>query len=111
MAAGPWIEMTPGVRRRTLASGKAMMQMIVEFKAGTRLPEHRHVHEQVTFVASGRLRLVLHAGSETHELAAGESFCLASDVPHAAEAPEDVVVLDTFNPPREDLLARDAEAK
>ncbi len=101
--------MTPGVRRRTLASGQGMMQMVVTFAAGATLPEHRHPHEQVTHVISGRLRLILHAGSETHELAAGDSFYLASNVPHAAEAPEDAVVLDTFNPPREDLLARDRE--
>ncbi len=102
--------MTPGVRRRTLASGEGMMQMVVTFAAGAELPEHRHPHEQVTFVVSGRLRLILHAGTETHEIAAGESFYLASNVPHAAEAPEDVTVLDTFNPPREDLLARDRES-
>ncbi len=101
--------MTPGVRRRTLASGEGMMQMIVTFAAGAKLPEHRHPHEQVTFVVSGRLRLILHAGGETHDLAAGESFYLASNVPHAAEATEDATVLDTFNPPREDLLARDRE--
>ena len=101
--------MTAGVRRRTLASGAGMMQMVVEFKSGARLPEHRHVHEQVTFVVRGRLRLILHSGAETHELAAGQSFYLASNVPHAAEAPEDATVLDTFNPPREDLLARDRE--
>ena len=101
--------MTAGVRRRTLASGAGMMQMLVEFEAGARLPEHRHVHEQVTFVVRGKLRLILHGGSETHELAAGESFYLSPNVPHAAEAPEDAAVLDTFNPPREDLLARDRE--
>ncbi len=101
--------MTPGVRRRTLASGEGMMQMVVTFAAGAALPEHRHPHEQVTFVVSGRLRLILHAGTETHEIAAGESFYLASNVPHAAEASVDAMVLDTFNPPREDLLARDRE--
>ena len=101
--------MTAGVRRRTLASGKAMMQMIVEFAEGATLPEHRHPHEQVTFVVRGRLRLILHGGAEVHELAAGESFYLASNVPHAAAAPEAATVLDTFNPPREDLLARDRE--
>lgn len=101
--------MCPGVRRRTLASGRGMMQMVVEFGAGATLPEHRHPHEQVTHVTRGRLRLILHGGAETHELAAGESFYLASNVPHAAEAPEEAVVVDTFNPPREDLLARDRE--
>ena len=102
--------MCPGVRRQTLASGQGMMQMVVTFTAGATLPEHRHPHEQVTHVVHGRLRLILHGGTETHELAAGESFYLASNVPHAAEAPEEATVLDTFNPPREDLLARDAEA-
>lgn len=100
-----WIEMCPGVRRCTLASGRGMMQMVVEFAAGAKLPEHRHVHEQVTHVVRGWLRLLLHGGAETHELLAGESFYLDSDVPHAAEAPEEAVVVDTFNPPREDLLA------
>ena len=87
-----------------------MMQMIVEFATGATLPEHRHIHEQVTHVIRGRLRLILHGGTETHELAAGESFYLDSNVPHAAEAPEEVVVVDTFNPPREDLLAKDEQA-
>ncbi len=105
----PWIAMTAGIRRRTLASGAGMMQMVVEFEARARLPEHRHVHEQVTFVVSGKLRLTLHGGTETHELTAGESFYLASNVLHAAEAPEEATVLDTFNPPREDLLDRDRE--
>ena len=105
-----WIEMRPGVRRRTLASGPGMMQMAVEFAAGAKLPEHRHPHEQVTYVVRGRLRLILHGGTETHELTAGESFYLDSEVPHAAEAPEKAVVMDTFNPPREDLLAQDQQA-
>ncbi len=98
--------MCPGVHRRTLAVGRGMMQMTVTFAAGAALPEHRHPHEQVTHVVRGRLRLLLHGGRETHELSAGESFYLASDVPHAAEAPEEATVVDTFNPPREDLLVQ-----
>ena len=103
--------MCPGVRRRTLASGRGMMQMVVTFAAGARLPEHRHPHEQVTHVVRGRLRLILHGGTQTHELGTGESFYLDPNVPHAAEAPEEATVVDTFNPPREDLLARDHEAR
>ena len=34
---------------------------------------------------------------------------LAPNVPHGAEALERSAVLDTFNPPREDLLAQDRE--
>ena len=97
--------MTPGVRRRTLVSGRDMMQMRVEFEPGTRLPEHRHPHEQVTHVLTGRLRFTV--DGQTRDVGAGESIYLASDVPHAAEALEASAVVDTFNPPREDLLAQD----
>ena len=100
--------MVPGVRRRTLASGQAMMQMLVELEAGSRLPEHRHPHEQVSHVVTGALRFTLNGpGGETRDVHAGETLYLASNVPHAAEALEASSVVDTFNPPREDLLAQD----
>lgn len=97
--------MTSGVRRRTLVSGHAMMQMRVEFEAGSRLPEHRHPHEQVSHVLTGRLRFTI--DGESRDVGAGESVYLAADVPHAAEALEASAVVDTFSPPREDLLAQD----
>ena len=100
-----WIEMTKGVRRRTLASGAAMMQMVVEFESGVSLPVHQHPHEQVTHVLAGALRFTL--GGETRDVRAGESIYLASNVPHGAEALERSAVVDTFSPPREDLLAQD----
>ena len=105
-----WIEMTAGVRRRTLVSGPAMMQMRVEFEAGSRLPEHAHPHEQVTHVLEGALRFTLGEG-KTRDVQAGESIYLAPDAPHGAEALARTAVVDTFSPPREDLLARDREAR
>jgi quercetin dioxygenase-like cupin family protein len=100
-----WIEMVPGIRRHTLASGERLMLMIVQLDAGSHLPEHHHPHEQLTHVLRGRLRLTL--AGEPHELSAGDSLLLPSNAPHAADALEDTLVLDTFSPPREDLLALD----
>lgn len=102
-----WITMVPGIRRQTLVSGDTMMQMIVQLDAGSRLPEHSHPHEQVTHVLRGRLCLIL-AGIP-YELGAGESLYIASNTPHAAEIDEDTLVIDTFSPPRQDLLAQDRE--
>ncbi len=102
-----WIGMVAGVKRRTLASGRTMMQMIVRLDVGSHLPEHQHPHEQVTHVLSGRLRLTL--AGEAHDLQTGESLYIAANIPHSADALEDAVALDTFSPPREDLLARDAD--
>ncbi|HNP70441.1 MAG TPA: cupin domain-containing protein [Kouleothrix sp.] len=103
-----WIEMVPGIRRHTIASGAGLMHMQVRLDAGAVMPVHQHPHEQTTYVLSGRLRFRL--GEETHELAAGDVLLIPSNTPHGVDALEDTLVLDTFSPPREDLLAQDRTA-
>ena len=46
-----------------------------------------------------------------HELATGDAFYLASNVPHGVETIEDTTVLDTFSPPRDEYLALDKKAR
>jgi quercetin dioxygenase-like cupin family protein len=99
--------MVPGIHRQTIASGAQMMQMQVRLERGSHLPEHHHPHEQLTYVISGRLRMRL-AGVE-HELGPGQSLYIGSEMPHAVDTLEDALVIDTFSPPREDLLAQDRE--
>lgn len=105
----PWIDICPGIKRQTITSGASMYQMLAHLSAGSRMPEHKHPQEQIAHVVSGMLRLIV--SGVPHEIKAGESFYLASNVPHGAEADEETFVLDTFSPPREDLLAMDAPAK
>src|SRR5215212_11621422 len=100
-----WITMVPGIRRRTVAAGEQMMQMLVELDAGSHLPEHQHPHEQITHVLRGRLRLTV--AGVPHELVAGQSLCIPGATLHSADTLEDALVIDTFSPPREDLLAQD----
>jgi len=100
-----WITMVPGIRRRTVAAGVQMMQMVVVLDAGSHLSEHQHPHEQITHMLRGRLRLTV--ASVSHELVAGQSLCIPGGTLHAADALEDTLVIDTFSPPREDLLAQD----
>jgi quercetin dioxygenase-like cupin family protein len=97
--------MVAGIRRRTLVSGERMMQMLVTLEAGSHLPEHQHPHEQLTHVLRGRLRLTV--AGVAREVGPGQSICIPGGTPHAADVPEDTLVLDTFSPPREDLLAED----
>jgi quercetin dioxygenase-like cupin family protein len=101
-----WIKTAPGVRRRTVAVGERLFQMLVEFEPGASTPTHAHPHEQVIHVIRGGLRLMLADG--TVELSTGESYWLLSNVPHGAEAQTGALLLDTFSPPREDLIAQDA---
>ena len=105
----PWIEICPGIKRRTVTSGASMYQMTAQLDAGSPMPEHKHSQEQIVHILRGRMRLIV--AGVPHELSAGESFYLASNVPHGVETLEDTMVLDTFSPPRDDYLERDKQAK
>jgi len=105
----PWIDICPGIKRRTVTTGVSMYQMLARLDAGSRMPEHHHVQEQIVHVLKGRMRLIV--AGVPHELTAGQALYLASNVPHGVETIEETEVLDTFSPPREDLLALDAKAK
>jgi quercetin dioxygenase-like cupin family protein len=104
----PWIDIAPGIRRRTVTSGTSMYQMIAQLVAGSRMPEHKHPQEQIVHILEGRMQLIV--SGVPHELKGGESFYLASNVPHGVETMEDTMVLDTFSPPRDDYLALDEQA-
>jgi quercetin dioxygenase-like cupin family protein len=101
----PWIEICPGIKRRTVAHGQRMYQMVAELEAGSVMPAHQHPQEQIVHILSGRMKLIVEGSP--HELKAGDSFYLASNVPHGVETIEQTRVLDTFSPPRDEYLAID----
>ena len=105
----PWIEIAPGIKRRTIATGASMYQMRAELAAGSRMPEHAHPQEQIAHVIKGRMKLIV--AGEPHELEEGDAFYLASNVPHGVETIENTTVIDTFSPPRNDYLALDEKAR
>ena len=105
----PVLPIAPGGTRQTLTVGKTLMQMIVRLEPGTVLPSHKHVHEQATFIVSGKLKLTV--DGKLIVLNAGESINLPSNAEHGATADEPTVVLDTFTPLRDDLLEKDRAAR
>jgi len=105
----PSIEICPGITRRTVANGKSMYQMMATLAAGSRMPAHRHDQEQIVHILEGQMRLIIE--SVPHELSTGDSFYLASNVPHGVETILATRVLDTFSPPRDDYLAIDEKAR
>lgn len=109
MTAQKWIEMVPGIRRRTLANSEQMMQMEVVLDEGSVLPAHAHPQEQITYVIRGRLRMTI--GGVPHELTAGDVALMPGNMPHGVEVLEDTLVIDTFTPPRWDLLEQDRAMK
>ena len=94
------VEMLPGVVRRTLCEGARMMLIEVTLEQGAVVPSHTHPHEQIGYLASGRLLWEL--GDERRELAAGDSWLVPPNVPHQVTALEPSVAIDVFSPPREE---------
>ena len=101
----PTIEICPGITRRTVAHGNTMYQMLATLAAGSRMPAHSHEQEQIVHILEGKMRLIVEG--VPHELSVGDSFYLASNVPHGVETLSATRVLDTFSPPRADYLAMD----
>jgi quercetin dioxygenase-like cupin family protein len=101
----PWLDICPGIKRQTVTSGKTMYQMLARLEAGSKMPEHRHPQKQIVHILEGRMRLIV--DGKPHELVTGDSFYLASNVPHGVETIQETRVLDTFSPLREEYLAID----
>ena len=96
-------KLNPLVTRKIIhTSGMTIIQL--KFKKGAVVPLHNHVHQQVTQVASGALRVEV--AGEQIMLRAGDVLSIPSDAPHLTEALEDTTSVDIFTPAREDLLSR-----
>jgi quercetin dioxygenase-like cupin family protein len=94
------VEMLPGLTRRVLASSDKMMLVEFTFEQGVEVPQHTHPHDQVGYVVSGRMRMII--GDQACECGPGDSYHAPPDVPHAGVALAPSIVVDVFSPPRED---------
>ncbi len=88
--------------QRQLIVGQNIMVARVLLQKGAIVPEHSHHNEQITYVLEGTLKFWID-GREI-VVKAGEVLTIPPHMPHQAEALEDTVDLDIFNPPRADWL-------
>ena len=91
---------------RRLVTGRSVMLAHVYLKKGAIVPRHQHENEQYSYVLSGKLKLWTgpEGDEEEHTLGPGDVLVIPSNVPHRAEAVEETLDLDVFNPPRQDWL-------
>ena len=100
----PLETVTPMLDRR-LIIGDQMMIAHVYLKKGCIVPKHNHHNEQITYIIDGALKFWI--GEDESEVVivnAGEVLTIPSNVYHKAEALEDTLDVDVFNPPRQDWL-------
>jgi quercetin dioxygenase-like cupin family protein len=97
-------ELAAGVTGRPLFGAGAMINLI-ELEPNAVVPLHSHPHEQLGIVLRGIQALVV--DGEAHELGPLEGYVLPGGVEHSAYAgPEGALVVDIFQPIREDYLER-----
>jgi len=95
------LEIAPGIIGY-IVTAESMTVAHVSITAGSILPEHTHVHEQVINVIEGELDLT--AEGRTNRLVPGTAMIVPSNEPHSGKAVTDVKVIDVFHPVREDFI-------
>ncbi len=98
----PEEQVTPEITRK-IVTGEKEMVVFWRAKAGSHAAAHRHPHEQIFVMLSGRMRF--RVGDQTQVCGPGEVCVIPGGVEHEAWWLEDTEVIDVFAPPREDFLA------
>ena len=89
---------------RRLVSGEHITIAQVFLAKGGGAPKHQHVNEQFSYLIKGTLRFWIGDEERVVDVHAGEILHLPPDLPHRAEAQDDVFAIDVFSPPRLDWV-------
>lgn len=102
----PKEQVSPMLDRR-LITGERLMLAHVYLKKGCIVPKHSHHNEQITYILEGELKFWIGDDeAQVVHVKPGEVLHIPPHVPHKAEAIEDTLDIDIFDPPREDWLKK-----
>lgn len=95
-----------GVERR-LAHSPNLMMTIFDFRDGPQPepdPPHAHPHEQISYVAEGKVNFVM--DGQITQVEPGDLIVVPANMPHSIQLLTPYVrLVDCFTPIREDFLA------
>lgn len=97
-------ELTSDVLTRVIMLGERVMLFLVEMKAGSVIPLHKHPNEQMGICLKGKA--VFKANNETVIVEEGSTYRFNPNEEHSVKALTDSRFLDVFAPPREDYIER-----
>lgn len=96
-------DLNPLLQRQFIVGQNVMLARVL-LKKGCIVPEHSHHNEQFTHILEGALKFWID-GKEI-VVRAGQVLTIPPNMPHKAEALEDTVDFDVFNPPRADWIGK-----
>ena len=85
-----------GLSRKIGAHNDNLMIVEVHFDAGTTAPLHHHVHEQITYVMSGKFEFTV--GDKIYVVGAGDSLYNQPNIEHGATCLEASTLLEFSTP-------------
>lgn len=91
-----------GVQRKVLAYCDELMCVENHFETGAVGAIHSHPHTQITYVVSGKFLFTI--GDVQKEVTAGDTLLKQDGIKHGCVCLEKGVLLDIFNPMREDFV-------
>ena len=91
-----------GVTRQILGFNDQLMTVKVIFIKGAIGSVHAHVHSQTSYCASGKFDF--RVGEESRILLPGDGVYIPSGMLHGVVCLEDGILVDSFNPVRQDFL-------
>ncbi len=92
-------EIIPGFFAQTV-HGEHMTTVYWTAKAGSILPQHSHIHEQISNITEGKFELTING--ETRTLGPGDLAVIVPHASHSGKAITDCKIIDVFYPKRED---------
>ena len=90
-------EIIPGIHGKVI-HGDQLSWVFWDVEKDAVVPEHKHVHEQMMHVVSGRFSFTLNG--ETHEYGPGSIVVIPSLTPHSGKALTPCKLMDVFTPAR-----------
>lgn len=90
-----------GITRQFLGYTNDIMTVKVIFEKGAIGYAHKHPHVQSAYIAVGKFEVTI--AGETKILEAGDGFIAEPNIEHGVVCLEDGIIIDTFNPIREDF--------
>jgi len=95
----PMREPAPGFHARYV-HGEGLTLGRVDMDAGAEVPDHAHLHEQVTTILAGTLEV--NVAGTVYRLGPGQGIVIGPNQRHNARAVTACQVVDVFTPVRED---------
>ena len=89
---------------RKLVSGDQITMAQIFLKPGGGAPKHQHENEQFSYILQGTLRFWIGDEEKVIDVKAGGVLQIPANVPHRAEALDEVYAIDVFSPPRWDWV-------